>query len=205
MGSYFVSTRCCLNMYASGIGNPSKGMDKINANILWNLRLHSFLHTVNFVILLIVSVLIFTAGVRISNSETMSNAQDTARNVRDITRNMIPVSEVTAKAAMSNETSNITLAQAATDALTGVGHADWNSAFGNATLVMSTIANVNYSAVTGLFSQAQKPEYQKIIRTQIEHVLSSFDFASHGVSNILTIFKDGIKNEKETNNEKVDL
>jgi hypothetical protein len=165
-------------MYASGIGNSAKGMDKIKANILWNLRLHSFLHTINFFFLMVVSVLIFTAGVRISNSETMSHAQDATRNVRDITRNMIPVSEVTAKAATSNATSNVTLAQAATDALTGVGHADWNSAFGNATLVMSTIANVNYSAVTGLFTQAQQPEYQKVIRKQIEHVLSFFDFAS---------------------------
>lgn len=185
-------------MYASGLGDPTKNMDKTNANILWNLRLHSFLHTVNFFLLLVVSVLTLTVGIRISNSETLSNAQDTARNVREITRNMIPVSAATAQAATRNDTeSNVTLAQAATAALNGVGHADWDSAFGNATLVMHAIANINYTAVTGLFSEAQKPENQAVVKRQIDHVLSSFDFASHGVSNILNIFKDGIRSEQK--------
>lgn len=185
-------------MYFSGIGDVTKGMDKTNANVLWNLRLHSFLHTVNFILLLIVSTLLLTIGIRISNSETLSNAQDTARNVREITHNMIPVSQATAAAALRNDTtSNTTLAQAATGALTGVGRADWDSAFGNATLVMKAVANINYTAVTGLFSQAQRPENQALIKEQINHVLSSFDFASHGVSNILTIFKDGIQTEKK--------
>lgn len=185
-------------MYSSGIGDATKNMDKTNANVLWNLRLHSFLHTVNFILLLIMSTLLLTIGIRVSNSETLSNAQDTARNVREITHNMIPVSQATATAATRNDTaSNVTLAQAATAALTGVGHADWDSAFGNATLVMNAIAGINYTAVTGVFSQAQKPENQAVIRKQIDHVLSSFDFASHGVSNILTIFKDGIRSENK--------
>ena len=186
-------------MYNSGLGEVSKvgAMDKTNSNILWNLRLHSLLHTVNFSLLLIVTCLFFTIGVRISNSETLVNAQDTARNVKEITKNMIPVSKVTADAAMRNDTeNNVTLAQAATSALSGVGHADWNSVLGNATLVMKSIASVNYSAVTGLFSQAQEPENQKVIKRQIEHALSSFDFASHGLSNILTIFKQGLKSDE---------
>lgn len=150
-----------------------------------------------FIFLLIVTSLFFTLALRISNSDTVDDAKATAHNVRTITENMIPVSEVTARAAMSNETRNISLAQAATDALSGVGHADWNSAFGNATLVMNAIANINYSAVTGIFSQAQEPENQALIRRQIEHTLSSFDFATKGVTNIFSIFRDGVITEKE--------
>jgi len=167
----------------------------INEQILRNLQWHSFLHFFNFVLLLVLTAMVLTVGVRISNSDSLADAQQTASNVRTITSNMIPVSELTRTAALSNSTSNVTLAQAATDAMTGFGHADWNAVMGNATLVMQAISNINYTAVTGLFAQAQEPENQAIIRKQIDNAFHSFDFATRGVSNIFTIFRDGVLSE----------
>lgn len=167
----------------------------VNEQILRNLQWHSFLHFFNFVLLLVLTAMVLTVGVRISNSDSLADAQVTASNVRTITSNMIPVSEVTRTAALSNATSNVTLAQATTDAMTGFARADWGSVVGNATIVMEAIANINYSAVTGLFAQAQEPETQAVIRGQIDRAFSSFDFATRGVTNIFTIFRDGVISE----------
>lgn len=167
----------------------------VNEQILRQLQWHTFLHSFNFILLVVLTSLVLTVGVRISNSDSLADAQVTASNVRTITANMIPVSEVTRTAALSNATSNVTLAQAATDAMTGFGRADWASVVGNATVVMEAIANINYTAVTGLFAQAQQPENQAVIRAQIDRAFSSFDFATRGVTNIFTIFRDGVISE----------
>ena len=177
--------------------------------VLAQLRIQTFLAAVNFALLLVSTTLLFTTVVLISNSESLSDAQHTASHVRTITGNLVPISEVTRTAALSNSTSNVTLAQAATDAMTGFGQADWSAVvgnativmgnativMGNATIVMGTVANINFSAVTGLFAQAQEPQNQAVIRKQLDHAFSSFDFASQGVTNIFKIFRDGIISE----------
>jgi len=170
--------------------------------VLAQLRIQSFLAAVNFALLLVSTALLFTTVAIISNSESLSDAQHTASHVRTITGNLVPISEVTRTAALNNSTGNVTLAQAATDAMTGFGQADWSAVVGNATIVMETVANINFSAVTGLFAQAQEPQNQAVIRKQLEHAFSSFDFASQGVTNIFKIFKDGIISEGGSSHKK---
>lgn len=180
----------------SAVGKPKL---EVQEQILKELRWHTCAHAINLLALILATAMVFTVLMYINNSETMADARDATHNVKTITSNMVPVSEVTRRAALDDTPTNVTLAQAATDALSGVGHADWNSVLGNATIVMDAIANVNYSAVTGLFAQAQEPETQAVIRRQIDHAFSSFDFATRGVTNIFTIFRDGIIAENTQN------
>lgn len=131
--------------------------------------------------------------------EMSANAQNIVSNVRSISANMVPVSEVTAKTVMNatGSPSNVSLAEAATAALIGVGHADWNSVLGNGSLVMGSVANLNFSVVTSLFEQARQPETQSVIRRQIDKALATFDFATRGVANVVTVFRDGVVAEVE--------
>ena len=129
------------------------------------------------------------------------NTQAIVRNARTISENMVPVSEVTAQSLVNstNSTGNVSFAQAATAALIGVGHAYWNSVVGNGSLAMGSIAAINFSVVTGLFEQAQDPQTQSVIRRQIDKAIATFDYASKGVSNVLTVFRDGIVAEEKMN------
>ncbi len=131
--------------------------------------------------------------------EMSENTQAIVRNARTISANMVPVSEVTVQNLVNstNSTGNVSFAQAATAALIGVGHADWNSVVGNGSLAMGSIAAINFSVVTGLFEQAQDPQTQSVIRRQIDKALATFDYASKGVSNVLTVFRDGIAAEEK--------
>ena len=131
--------------------------------------------------------------------EMSTNAQNIVSNVRSISDNMVPVSEVTAKAVVNGTgaPSNVSFAEAATAALIGVGHADWNSVLGNGSLVMGSVANLNFSVVTSLFEQAREPETQSVIRRQIDKALSTFDYATRGVANVVTVFRDGVVAEEE--------
>ena len=98
---------------------------------------------------------------------------DIISNVRTISKNMVPVSEVTSQAVTdaSNMTGNVSFAQAATDALVGAGQANWDAVLGNATVAMGSFGNINFSAVTGLFEQAQNPQTQAVVKEQIEQFL----------------------------------
>lgn len=131
--------------------------------------------------------------------EMSTNAQNIVSNVRSISDNMVPVSEVTAKAVVNatGAPSNVSFAEAATAALIGVGHADWNSVLGNGSLVMGSVSNLNFSVVTSLFEQAREPETQSVIRRQIDRALSTFDYATRGVASVVTVFRDGVVAEEE--------
>jgi hypothetical protein len=123
---------------------------------------------------------------------------DIISNVRTISKNMVPVSEVTSQAVTdaSNMTGNVSFAQAATDALVGAGQANWDAVLGNATVAMGSFGNINFSAVTGLFEQAQNPQTQAVVKEQIEHFFKSFDFTSKGISGIFKVIKEGILSER---------
>lgn len=135
--------------------------------------------------------------------EMSTNAQNIVSNVRSISANMVPVSEVTAKSVMNatGSQTNVSLAEAATAALIGVGHADWNSVLGNGSLVMGSVANLNFSVVTSLFEQAREPETQSVIKRQIDKALATFDFATRGVANVVTVFRDGVVAEAQAETE----
>lgn len=135
--------------------------------------------------------------------EMSTNAQNIVSNVRNISANMVPVSEVTAKTVMNatGSPSNVSFAEAATAALIGVGHADWNSVLGNGSLVMGSVANLNFSVVTSLFEQAREPETQSVIKRQIDKALATFDFATRGVANVVTVFRDGVVAETQAETE----
>jgi hypothetical protein len=161
--------------------------DKLQLNVLWNLRWLSFLQTINFGLTLSVMVVVLTVGVRMSYSETLVNAQETAQNVRVITRNMIPVSEVTAKEALRNNTGNSSLADAATQAMMGISQADWPSFLGNVTNGLRAFTNINFSLLT----QMSLPEYQSVIREQVDHAFATIDYVNSGVSELYKTFEAG--------------
>lgn len=133
------------------------------------------------------------------------NAQNIVSNVRSISANMVPVSEVTANSVVnaSGGTTNVSFAEAATAALVGVGHADWNSVLGNGSLVMGSVAKMNFSVVTSLFEQAREPETQSVIKRQVDKALASFDYATRGVANVVAVFRDGVVAEEKTKEERV--
>ena len=135
--------------------------------------------------------------------EMSNNAQNIVSNVRSISDNMVPVSEVTAKSVMNatGSPSNVSFAEAATAALLGVGHADWNSVLGNGSLAMGSVANLNFSVVTSLFEQAREPATQSVIKRQIDKALATFDFATRGVANVVTVFRDGVVAETQAETE----
>jgi hypothetical protein len=168
--------------------------DSVQNDILWNLRWHTVMHTMTFFLLVILIAILLTVGVSVSGSETMTNMQASVKNVQAITSNLIPVSKATATAAMQNQTmtKNTTLSSAATDALVGIAYADWKSVVGNSTRVMQAIANINYTAVTSLFTQATDSDTQAAIKQQVTHALASFDFASLGLTKIMSTFENGI-------------
>jgi hypothetical protein len=149
--------------------------------------------------------LAFTIGVQMSNSGTMIDAQATARNVREITSNMIPVSKATASAALRNDTAkNSSLAEAGTEVLLGVAKTDFAALTGNATLMLRAIAKIDFSAVTKVFEQAVDADIQKILKTQFEHAISSFDFATHGIASIASTFISGL-NPLNTTHRRLEL
>ena len=127
------------------------------------------------------------------------NAQNIVSNVRSISANMVPVSEVTVNTVVNatGGTSNVSFAEAATAALVGVGHADWNSVLGNGSLVMGSVANMNFSVVTSLFEQAREPETQSVIKRQVDKALATFDYATRGVANVVAVFRDGVVAEEK--------
>jgi hypothetical protein len=99
---------------------------------------------------------------------------------------------MTATAARHNQTGNVTLSGAMTDALVGVAYADWKGVLGNASLALGAVAKINYKAVTDLVLQAQDPVTQAEIKRQIIHALSSFDFASAGLTKVMSTFEKGV-------------
>lgn len=127
------------------------------------------------------------------------NAQNIMSNVRSISANMVPVSEVTANSVVNatGGTSNVSFAEAATAALVGVGHADWNAVLGNGSLVMGSVAKMNFSVVTSLFEQAREPETQSVIKRQVDKALATFDYATRGVANVVAVFRDGVVAEEK--------
>jgi|AntAceMinimDraft_1070359.scaffolds.fasta_scaffold71951_2 Cu/Ag efflux protein CusF len=174
------------------------GFDKeqFQKSILWHLRWHSFLLTVNFCFLLIVMVIFLTVGVKVTHSDTMADVQASMRHARVITNNMIPVSQVTARTMLRNSTENQTMAEAATQLLSGLAEGI-DAALGNATMVMHSVANINFTSITGLFSQAQDAHNQKVVQGYYEHAVSSIDFTTTGVYNLYSIFLKGLSNNTE--------
>jgi hypothetical protein len=163
--------------------------DAVQNNILWYVRWQAVVQTTNLMSSLIVIALLFTVGL---GSEAVEDVKMSAKNVRTITGNLIPISEATASATHQNQTGNVTLAGAVTDALIAVAFADWKATMGNASLAMGAVSKINYKAVTDLFIQAQDPETQAEIKRQIIHALSSFDFASAGLTKVISTFENGI-------------
>lgn len=201
------------------MGNNPSGMTKNETREITAIRSHlwymKWLMVVNIVITFGVILMVFLALYDSQGKlkvymdaadltpakvgEMSNNAQNIVSNVRSISDNMVPVSEVTAKA-MVNATgspSNVSFAEAATAALIGVGHADWNSVLGNGSLAMGSVANLNFSVVTSLFEQAREPETQSVIKRQIDKALATFDFATRGVANVVTVFRDGVVAEAQ--------
>lgn len=115
-------------------------------------------------------------------------------NVFAVSANMVPITEKTMNV-VTNQTSvtgNVSFVQAATNALLGVGQADWKSVMGNASVAMGTVSTINYTTITDLMKQAQDPDTQTVVKEQIQHALKSFDFATLGASSMFDIFKKGI-------------
>jgi hypothetical protein len=173
------------------MGTEEKPRDKIAVqnDILWYVRWQAVVQTINFLSVLIAIALLFTVGI---GSEAVEDVKVSAKNVRTITGNLVPVSEVTASAARHNQTGNVTLSGAMTDALVGVVYADWKGVLGNASLALGAVAKINYKAVTDLVVQAQDPDTQAEIKRQIIYALSSFDFASAGLTKVMSTFEKGV-------------
>lgn len=161
--------------------------------ILWNLRFQSVVFVMNFITTLVATILVFTIGLRMSASDAMASMQMTATNVQLITSNMVPISHVAARAAMSNETGNVSFAQAATEAMLEVGQADWTSVAANASHVMNRVSHANLSSVLTILSQVQEPANQAAVLDLVRHGLMSIDFTSKGMMRVLSIFQAGAR------------
>jgi len=206
----------------TGLGSSmmSKNTNDIAATIRWRVGFMSLVTALNLLLTLLavtfvmlvlydgkgkMKVYMDAADLTPAKVGVMSeNAQNIVSNVRSISANMVPVSEVTANSMVNatGGTSNVSFAEAATAALVGVGHADWNSVLGNGSLVMGSVANMNFSVVTSLFEQAREPETQSVIKRQVDKALATFDYATRGVANVVAVFRDGVVAEEKERTER---
>ena len=122
-------------------------------------------------------------------------------NAHSVSANMVPISSATADAMLSNSTDavNVSFAMAATSVMTDMSRADWQSVMGNISLALGSISNINYTAITGVFRQAQDPDIQTSLKNMTQHALGSFDFATSGMTSLFSLLKDGVisENKKE--------
>jgi hypothetical protein len=127
-------------------------------------------------------------------------------NAHAVSANMVPVSTATAGAMLGNSTNkeNVSFAMAATSVMAGMSRADWQSVMGNFSLALGSISNINYTAVTGVFRQAQDPDIQSSLKNMTQHALGSFDYATSGMTSLFSLLKDGVISE-DKKAKKVDM
>jgi len=91
-------------------------------------------------------------------------------NAHSVSANMVPISSATADAMLSNSTDavNVSFAMAATSVMTDMSRADWQSVMGNISLALGSISNINYTAITGVFRQAQDPDIQTSLKNMTQ-------------------------------------
>ena len=164
----------------------------------------------NFTLLLLLLIMGATYGVRIQNHvkvywdaanvdppmvrHMVNQTTGIIDNVFQLSANMVPISRRAADAMVNgtDTTGNITLAQASTNAIAGLGRADWRAAVGNASLMMGSVSAMNFSKVSDLVGQVNSPATQAWAKESLLHMLGSFDFVSGGAASVLETFKAGL-------------
>jgi hypothetical protein len=186
-------------------------------NQIWHLKIQTSLAIFNFILVFALLMVASTVGLRVSSQVskdlnvywramnltpdsvelTMNQTRDIIEHTRNVAANMVPISKVTVNAMVDDSAGaeDVTFAQAATSMLVGLSMADWRSVMGNTSLALGSVSHINYTAVTGVFRQAQDPSIQGVIKNMTDHALGSFDYAANGLTNMLTLFKDGVINE----------
>ena len=118
-------------------------------------------------------------------------------NAHAVSENMVPFSAAAVDAMVTNASTaaNVTFAQASTAVLAGLSRADWQGVLGNASLAMGSLSHINFTAVTGVFDQAQDPDVQTSLKNMTQHALGSFDYATSGLTSLFSLLRDGVISE----------
>jgi hypothetical protein len=202
-------------------------------NHIWHLKIQTALALFNFTLVFIFLVVASTVGLRMSRNvgdsvnvywkamnltpdvveRVMNDTRGILGNAHSVTANMVPISTATANAMLTNDTesANVTFANAATSVMTGLARSDWRSVTGNVSLALGSISNINYTAITGIFQQAQDPAIQSSLKLMSQHALGSFDYATTGMTSLFNILKEGVitedkraEKDKRAGKEKID-
>ena len=196
-------------------------------NHIWHLKIQTALALVNFTLVVIFLVVASTVGLRMSTKvgdnvhvywkamnltpdvveKVMNDTRGIIGNAHSVAANMVPISTATANAVLKNDTesANVTFANAATAVMAGLSLADWRSVTGNVSLALGSVSHINYTAITGIFQQAQDPAVQSSLKIMSQHALGSFDYATTGMTSLFNLLRDGVISEdKRAEKEKTD-
>ena len=175
------------------------------------LRIQTGVACLNFILILIIFILLGLGLITIKNKAdeyvvamnltpertgvAMEKTLGIVDNVHAVTANMVPVSNATADlmtGPASASEGNVTMSQAATGVLVGLGSANWTALAGNASLALASASLLNFTVVTEFVRQLSEPEFQATVKEQVIHALGSFDFATSGAGNLFKTLRDGV-------------
>ena len=174
--------------------------------VSWWVKTATFAVVANFLLNIIVIILVLHGvsamhvkakdlGINTASTRTvMMKTSTIVDNVQAMTTNLVPITAI-ALNSTEEAAANNTFAQAATDAMIGVGHADWGSFIGNATIAVGTVGNINFTVITDFLRMGQNTSFQDSIKQELNHALGTFDYASMSATSLVNTFRNGVLKE----------